>query len=285
MLGASLTGSVMSTLVRHATVDLHPFEVAFLRSVFGVLFMLPWLLTAGRESLRTTRYGLYFWRTVIAAISMIAWFYGVAFVPLAEATALGFTAPLFATVMAALFLREVIRIRRWSATVIGFLGVLVIVRPGWHPIDVPTLAVLLSSVAAAFSVLIIKRLSRTESANAIVAYTMIFLTPITLVAAIPVWTTPSWYDLAIAAAIGFIGTIGNICMTRSLAATDTSAVLPFEYVRLPLVALVAYLAFGEVPDVFVWIGGVIIAASSIYIAHREATLAREKVRPPAAKRE
>jgi drug/metabolite transporter (DMT)-like permease len=192
--------------------------------------------------------------------------------PLAEATALSFTAPIFTSVLAVLILGEVMRARRWTATLIGFLGALLIVRPGFAAIDPVAFLAIGTAAVWATSTVLIKVMARTESAGAITTYMALLTTPMTLLAALFVWQTPTLAQLGFAALLGAAGSTGHICMSRALAAADASLVAPLDYLRLPIVALIAFLAFGEVPNAWVWIGAAVIAASSIYIAHREARL-------------
>ncbi len=274
----SLTSAVMMLLIRWAAEELHPFQISFLRSTFGALFTLPWLWQMGWAEVRKVDIGRYKWRVILAFFSMVTWFYAASYLPMAESTALNFTTPLFATVGAALILKETVRVRRWTATILGFIGVLIIVRPGAHTFNPVAIVMILSALAASFSVLIIKALTRTESAQSIVMFTFIFLTPLTLIPALFVWQTPSWYVLLLTLGMGAVGTFGNYCSARAFTLADASAVLPIDYLRMPVVALVGFLAFGEAPDALVWIGSAIIACSSLYIAHREAKLAREASR-------
>lgn len=120
------TGNI---LIRHATSEVHPFQVAFFRNAFSLLCLLPLVAGTGL-TLRTNRLGLYLSRSATSLCAMLTWFYGLSVVPLADATALAFTLPLFATIGAALFLGETVRLRRWIAVVVGFVGVLIILRPG-----------------------------------------------------------------------------------------------------------------------------------------------------------
>src|SRR5438093_1091842 len=124
MIGAAFFFSILSAIIRHLTNELHPLEIAFFRNLFGLVFMLPWLAKAGFGSLRTGRFGLYLWRTTVGLLSMFAWFWALALLPFAQAVALSFTTPLFATMGAALILKERVRLRRWTATLAGFVGVL-----------------------------------------------------------------------------------------------------------------------------------------------------------------
>ncbi len=134
--------AAMSALVRHLAGELHPFELAFFRNAFGLLFILPWFWRSNLASLATTRIRLYGFRAVISTGAMLCWFTALTLMPIAEVTALSFTAPLFATVGAALFLGEVVRLRRWAATLIGFAGAMIILRPGIDAVDFPVILVL-----------------------------------------------------------------------------------------------------------------------------------------------
>jgi len=205
----------------------------------------------------------------------------VVFLRNAFATALSFTAPLFTSVLAVLVLGEVMRTRRWTATLLGFAGALVIIRPGIEAVDPVALLAVGTAAIWAGSTILVKVMARTESAGAVVTYLTLFLTPLSLIPALFVWQTPTLEQLGWCALLGLAGTLAHFCMTRALAVADATLVVPFDYLRLPLVALIAFVAFGERPDLWVWLGGGIIAASSIYIARREAEL-RPRTLPSAA---
>ena len=257
---------------------MHPFQIAFLRNFFALSLMLPWLLRQGRSVLKTERLNVHLWRAAVGLCAMLSWFSAVAYLPLAEAVALNFTVPLFATAGAAVFLGEIVRARRWTATVVGFLGVLIILRPGFVEVT-PLMA--LPVVAACFmavSVLIVKSLSGTEQPTAIVLYMNLLLTPLSLLPAVFVWRWPSLGELGLGLFIGICAVLAHILFTRAFARADASAIMPFDYARLPFVAAVGFLLFGELPDVWTWVGAAVIAAAAIYIAHRESRVARE--RPP-----
>jgi drug/metabolite transporter (DMT)-like permease len=275
MCGAACCFALMVNLVRHLTMSFDPLQVVFFRTAFGLLAMVPWLLRGGPAVLRTRRLGLHALRAAIGIVAMVCWFTTLALLPLAEATALSFTAPIFTSVLALLVLGEVMQARRWSATVVGFAGALIILRPGFATLQPAALLAILTALIWASSTILIKVMARTESAGAIVTWLVLFSTPISLAAAWFVWQTPTIGQLGVAALLGAAGSLGHFCMTRSLAVAEASAVMPFDYLRLPVVAAIAYLAFGEVPDRWVWIGGAVIALSGLYLARREA-------RPPPA---
>ncbi len=267
----------MIGVVRHLSASLHPFEIAFFRNLFGLAFMLPWILGTGFRGLRTNRIGLFGLRACFSIGAMLCWFWAIAHMPLAEAVALNFTSPMFTTVLAVLFLGEVVRLRRWSATAVGFLGALVILRPGLDAIQPAALVVLASSLFMGAARVCVKKLSATESSNAIVAYMVLFLTPMSLVPALFVWRTPDADTFLWLILLGGLATLAHQCMARAFRAAEASAVVPFDYARLPFTALIAYFAFGQVAGLWTWIGAGIIAAAGVYIARREAALSRPAV--------
>jgi drug/metabolite transporter (DMT)-like permease len=270
MIGAAFFFSILSATIRHLTGELHPLQIAFFRNLFGLAFMLPWLARAGLGSLRTGRFGLYLWRTIIGLMSMFTWFWALALLPFAEAVALSFTTPLFATMGAALVLKERVRLRRWSATLLGFFGVLVILRPGAEALNVGAMLVIVSCALSGATTLMVKDLLRTESSNAVVTYMVLLMTPISLLPALFVWSWPEPWTWAILIGMGLVATIGHICITHSYKLAEASAVLPYDYTRMIFAAAIGYLWFAEIPDLWTWIGAGIIAAAAVYIAHREA---------------
>ena len=279
MIAAACFFALMSALIRLGSEELHPFQIAFFRNVFGLAFMLPLVAKAGLGSLRTDRLGLYMLRAVVGATTMLAFFWTLSTLPLATAISLSFTAPLFVTIGAALCIGEQVRARRWTATLVGFAGTLIILRPGSKTLSLPALVALGAACAMAASVLIIKVLSRTEPSNAIVTWMVLLMTPISLVPALFVWEWPSLQTWGIVAVIGGFGTAGHMLFTRAIQSSDASLVMPFDFVRLPLVAALGYLFFDQSVDLWTWIGATIIFSSGVYIARREG---RRKPRTPAA---
>ncbi len=277
MIAASAMFAWMNVTVRLCADYIPAPQLAFFRCFFSLIFMLPWIARYGISSLKTQRIKLYSLRSLLAAVSMLCWFTAVTMIPLAEATALSFTGPLFATAGAALILRETVGWRRWSAVAVGFIGVLIVIRPGAATLSTGAMLALASALMAAAGMLMVKSLSRTEPAPAIVAYMMIYLTPIMLVPALPVWVWPKLELLPYLIVLGIFGALAHVCLTRALAVADTSLVMPFDYLRLPVIALMAYLMFAEVPTIWTWIGGGVIALSTMYIAHREMMRRRKPV--------
>jgi drug/metabolite transporter (DMT)-like permease len=258
--------------------------VVFLRALFGLVAILPWLGRQGVGALRTQRIGLHLLRAGLAIIAMITSFTALSLMPLAEATALGFTAPIFASVLAVLVLGEPMRVRRWSAVVVGLLGALLILRPGFAAFQPVALLALTAAVAGAVATIVLKIMARTERPGTVVTYMTLFTTPMALVPALFVWQEPSLAQLGWAALLGLAGTVAHYCMSQALGNADATVVVPFDYLRLPAVALAAYVVLGEVPGIWVWLGGTVIASSGIYMTFREARRRATAAAPDPARR-
>lgn len=274
MLTSGLFFAGLGTSIRMASREIPTFEVVFFRNSINLVIMLPWLLKIGFVGLKTERLGLHFLRSTGGLISMFFWFAGFAVLPLAEATSLGFTAPLFATIGAAFILGEVVRRRRWVAVLIGFVGTLIILRPGLQIITPEALYILTGAVFVAASLMMVKMLSRTESPTTMVLFMALFLTPMSFIPALFVWVWPSpdaWIWLI---GVGVSATGGHLLFNRAFAVADITAVLPFDYCRLIFVAIIGIFMFNEVPTIWTWIGGSVIFGSTVYIAHREAQAGR-----------
>ncbi len=274
MLLAALFFGLHGPIVRMATVNLDPLMVAFVRSLFVLLLMLPWILRNRASAMRTQRLPTHIVRATLSMTGFILLVVAQANLTLAEVSALTFAAPLFATIGAALFLVEIVRARRWIATFIGLAGVWIVLRPGFEAVDPLFALALASAVFIAASNLMVKSLSRSDSPSAIVAWLAIFSVPLTLVPALFVWSLPDLAALGWIFLLGLAGVGAHMSLTRSLAAADASAVLPYDYSRLVVTAGVAFVAFGEVPPIWTWIGGAVIVGAVVYIAHREAAAAR-----------
>lgn len=282
MILAALGFSLMNMFIRIAAAEMHPFAIAFFRNAFALLFILPWLARTGLSGLRTQRLGTHVLRSLFGIVAMLCWFTSVVLLPLGEAVALNFTVPLFATAGAALFLGEKVGARRWAATFVGFLGVLIVLRPGFAEVTPAMALPIIASVFMAASVLLIKSLSRTEHPATIVFYLNMLLTPLSLGPALFFWEWPRWPIVAALVALGLFATLSQLALTQAFSKTEASAVMPFDYARLPFIAIMAYLAFGEIPSVWIWPGAAVIAGATIYIARREAYVARLRAASGAA---
>ncbi|MDA0367742.1 MAG: DMT family transporter [Proteobacteria bacterium] len=269
MLAATVLFSIMVASVRHVSSEVDSFEIVFFRNLLGIFIIGPIIARRGLGFLRTTRLRLYAWRAAFGLGSMFMWFYAITVTPIAEAVALSFTSPLFVTVIAVFFLHEKVGAPRWIATAIGFGGAMIVLRPGIAEVTTGHMLLIASSILMAVSIVSIKMLARTESPERIVAYMVIIFTPVSLIPALFVWEWPSlnaWFWLFVVAGAG---TFAHIAFTRALSKADASAVMPLDFMRLPATAVIGYLAFSEIPDVWTFAGAVVIFVSSVYIARRE----------------
>lgn len=278
MLASASFFALMAVTIRFASAQLHPFQITFFRSTFGALFALPLLYGHGFALLRTPRLGFYVMRCVLGMGGMLAGFWAIVNLPLAEAVALSYSSPLFVTIGAVIFLGEVVRRRRWSAVVAGFIGVLVIVRPGSAAFAAGSLVALLAAALTGAVTISIKSLTGSEPADRIVLLTTLLWVPLSLPAALAVWQWPHadiWPWLVLS---GALGTSGHWCWTRALRLADASLLAPFSYLQLLIVAVLAWWLFGEQVDRYTAAGAAIIIGASLYIAHREHSLARQAPR-------
>ena len=284
MLASTIFFTAMTAMIRYLSGSIDPLEIVFFRNLFGLAVLLPWVMRHGMVSLNTRRLPLYSLRALVGLIAMSCWFTAISRMNLGDAVALSFTAPMFATVGAILLLGEIVRVRRWVAVLIGFAGAMVILRPGFAEIPPAAYLVLLSAMMMGLSVCLVKLLARTEQVIAIVFTMVLMLTPVSLIPALFVWQTPDPIQFAWLLAIGACGTLGHICITRAFSMAEATAVLPYDFLRLPLMAVLAWLVFDQVLDGWTGLGAAIIIGSSLYIAHREAYTQRSLARPepPAA---
>ena len=277
MLGAVCLFSGAHGLVRYASSELHPFQISFLRSFFGLMFMLPIILRGPDYSdLRVKLPKLHFIRGFSSSVATLAWFYAVSVMPLGEAVALNFTAPLFATVLAVLFLREVVRFNRWAGTVVGFVGVLIVIRPGMQAVELGALLSLGSALLIAVNVLMIRTMAQVDSGRSIVASFNLFLTIFTLIPALFFWQWPSWTMVGVTFAIGASTTVAHLMLTRAMRLAEASAVIPLDFMRLPVSAAIGLVFFMEVPDSWTVVGALIIGLATVYVARSEALAARRR---------
>jgi len=247
---------------------LHPFEVVFLRNIFACLMLLPLLVYRGRRLFYSDQFNLYTLRVLVSLLSMQTWFYAIFVIPIGEVTAISFLAPLFGTLGAVFLLGEVVRVRRWTALGVGFLGALIILRPIGSDIGLGQALAIFSALAAGLTVVLVKQLTAHDDPDKIVFLTNVMMTPLSLV--------PALFGMGVCAVLG------HISVVRGYAATDASLGMTFEFSKLPFTVAMTYLAFGESIDLYTWLGALIIFASALYITRREARLARERAQLPPA---
>lgn len=273
MLASTLAFALLWVFIRLAASSMPVVLLVFWRTLFGLVFMAPMLVREGRGLFVTRRPGLHGVRAGTGALAMYATFYAVTHAPLADVTAISYASPLFASLLAALFLGEVLRMRRLAALALGFLGMLLVVRPGMDTLDDGRLAAITGALLVAGSLVTIKILSRTERPETTVAWSYVLILPVNFVVALVFWRWPEGDELLLLVIIGVLANIGQMALTRAFSAAEATAVLPFDFMRLVLAALFGLAIFDEALSWQTIAGAGVILVSSVYLAHRETRLA------------
>jgi drug/metabolite transporter (DMT)-like permease len=279
MVLASLIFNLMNAVIRHlssgASSSMHPFEIAFFRNVFGLVALTPFFVRQGLAPFKTQQIGKHLLRASINVVSMMCFFYAISITPLAEVASLGFTLPLFVTIYAALFFGERLRIRRITALLVGGIGAAIIVRPWEGSMELGAWLVLAGSAIWGVALLITKSMAVKDSSLTITAWAAVLLATLAYIPALTVWQWPSGEQFAWLALIGALGTTGSMMIVESLKLAEANAIMPYDFVKLIWAALVGFVFFDEIPDVWVWVGGSVIFASAVYLTYRESKVQKE----------
>ncbi len=269
MVLAAFSYAMTGALVRHLAEDFSVFEVAFFRCVIAVFLIAPLILRSPASSFRTIQLPLHVWRVVLTYVGIMCWFYGVSQIPLSDYYALQFTLPLFSIAAAVMFLGQRADARTWVAVAVGFSGALVILRPGVIALSLGALAAVGAALLFAGVNTCVKVLSRKEDTNVIMLYANGLIIPLSLAPALFDWHAPGWADAPWLLGVGVFGTLGQYAITRAITVADARVVQPFDFARLPFAAGLGYVFFGEVSDVWTWVGAVIIFGAGTYALARE----------------
>ena len=274
MTGAAVSFSIALVMVRHLSATFSVFEIAFFRLAFGVLVMLPWIVRVGIAGLATENLKLYAGRAVFSFLAVCAGYYSVTLIAIADSVALQFTLPIFTAVLAAITLKEPLYVHRWIAVVLGFGGVLIIIRPGFADVHPGMLVALCAALLFAGVDVATRFLSGSDSVKVILVYGFVLQLPIAAVPTALTWVTPGLEDLPSVAGFMVAALGAQVCITRSFAAAEASLVSPVLYLRLPLVAAIGFLFYGELPSVWTWIGAAVLFASTYYSTWRDTVTTR-----------
>ena len=274
MLGVMLSFVAMALAVRELSSDMSSFQILSYRAAIGILLMTPWALRAGMTGLATARMKMHASRSIIHFGGTFSWVTGITFIPLAEVIAIEFTSPLFVVILALIFLKERIDVHRWGATFLGFVGILVILRPGVAAISPGAFIVLFAALCYAGSYIALKSLTRTENPNLVVFLMNVIQLPMALVPALFLWVHPPWSDVPLILILGVTGFTAHYSMARAFAWADVSLMVPIDFLRLPVLGIAAFFLYAETPDPWTMIGGAIIFGSNYYMVAREARRAK-----------
>jgi len=246
---------------------IHPFQIAFLSHLIGIVILSPWIVNS--TALQTEKFSLHLLRAVIDVGATLLMFTSLTLIPLAQANAIGFTAPLFAMLGAIVFLGEQAQTHTWVSLLLGVVGMLVILRPGLEIVSLGALMMLAGSAALGGVLLIIKILAQTDSNLSINAYTVLLLTPLLLIPALLVWQIPTTIDLIGFTLIAALMVGGHTAMTQAFVEAEMVTVLPVEFVQLLWASGLGFLLFSEVPNLWTVVGGLLIFGGSTYAAYQE----------------
>ncbi len=277
MAGGMFLFSAVDTHAKFLTDSFHPIQIAWSRQLgllVGVFFL---LMIRGRDILKTQHPYLQMGRGALAAGSATLFIVAISFVPLADAVAISFVAPFVVTVLGALILGEAVGIRRWVAVSIGFLGTLVVIRPGMGVIHPAAALVLIAALLFALRQILSRKLSGTDKTITTVAYTALTASALLTLPLPFVWRTPEWgFEIALLTSMAVLAGIAEVMVIRSLELAQTVVLAPVHYSLLIWGTFYGWMVFNQLPDLWTWIGALIIVATGIYTLHRERLVARRK---------
>jgi drug/metabolite transporter (DMT)-like permease len=262
---------LMHSAVKYLSEEVHIFEIAFFRCALVIFVLAPVIIQQGKTIFKTKQPKMQFLRIITNSVAMLCFFYGISTTPLAQLTTLGFTVPIFATILAVTFMKEKIRLRRTTALIIGFVGTIIVMRPDIS-IELGALLIIFSSFLWSICLIFIKKLTQTDSAVTISLYFGIGMIPATFALAFPVMEVIDLKQFTILLFIAITGTLAQTIMNTALQKGELALLLPFDFLRLIWSVLIGYALFAEEPTFTLWIGGFLIIGSTTYIAWRESTL-------------
>ena len=264
--------NLMGISIRLASAHVPVMEIVFFRNFLAVLLILPIVWRSDITRLRMNRPRLFFLRAGVNFVGMYCGFTAVTLIPLAEMTALGFTGPIFITIGAVLFLGEVIRLRRIIAVFFGFVGALIILQPGFSDISAGAILALTSAFSIAMASLVVKKLTITETSESIVFWMVAMQAPLAFFPMLMVWQTPDMTGWLLLFCVAGTGTIAHMLFTHAYRMVEITTLQPLEFIKLPFAVVLAWMVFGELPTIWIWLGGAVIFASTAYITRREAQM-------------
>ncbi len=275
MTSSAVLFAAQAGIVRYMSKDFHFVEISFFRALFGVIVMAPWLVSNGVAILRTPHTKMYMARGALSTAAMYGWFGSLTLIPLADATAISFTFPLFIALAGVLILKEPAHATRWIALGVGFVGTLIVIRPGFTEVNAGVFLVIGGGVCIAFSAMILKIMLRTDHPDKAAIYQSIYMLPFALVGALFVWQWPTWDQWLWAFALGAASTTAQRLYSRAFATGDVGSIAPFDFTRLPFAIAIGFVVFSQLPDVWTVLGGTVIFVSSIYAGRTESRRQRK----------
>ena len=272
MLWMTLSGAAFASnyaVIRHLAQDIHIFELVFFRNVFGLLALTPFLWRLRHDLKRPKRPSLIVWRGALQTMSSSGWFYGMTVVPLASATALMLIEPIIGSILAIIIFKEKSKPNRWLAVALGLIGAMIIVRPGFAPFSWGVISIMAAATLWSCFLLIGKAQSQDEPVVVVVAYPSALTAPLSLIPAVFFWTTPSLEQLLWMVVLGSVATFAYYCITTAYKIGEVTVVSPLTFLRMVFAAIVGFILFQEIPEIWVWLGGILVVLAGTYLARSE----------------
>tara|TARA_Y100000746_G_scaffold224797_1_gene227748 strand:+ start:316 stop:1164 length:849 start_codon:yes stop_codon:yes gene_type:complete len=272
MMWMTLSGAVFATnyaIIRFLSEDFHVFQLVFFRNLFGLLILMPFLWSFRHQITMPKRPGIIILRGFLQASSSSLWFYGITVIPLVTATSLMLIEPIIGSILAIFFLGEQNNLKRWVSVFIGFIGALIIVRPGMMDLSIGVGFILTAAFLWSGFLLLGKIQSRDDSTVVVIAYSSALTALLSLIPALYYWVTPTLEQLILLLILGSVATFAYFCITSAYKAGDITIVSPFTFMRTIFAAVVGYYIFSEIVEVWVWIGAAIIVAAATFLARSE----------------
>jgi len=271
-------GTVMLSFLKIAQEDVNVFVAGFFRFFLGLVIILPYIIKERDFVLKTTHLKQHFLRAILGLPAMLLYFSALVLLPIEKLTAISFVVPLIVTILAVFFLGEKIYIYRTLALILGFSGMLVIIRPGFVDISIGVYMVLFSALLWSINIIITKQISKDDSAITILAYQSIFMSLLSFFIVIFFWEIPSLKTFIYLILAAMCGTVLHLALNHAFKLVDVSMTQPYSFLNLVFASIIGYFVFDENPDLYTWIGALIIFIGVLIISYREIRLDKEIIR-------
>lgn len=269
VIGSTVFLACSDAMAKYLAKSLPPVEVAWIRFVVFVVIMAPALLASRGDALRSVKPGIQVLRGLGLVSSSLFFIWGLRFLPIAEASATAFVAPIFVTALSILILAEKVGVRRWIATLVGLLGVLIVVRPGSGAFHMAALFPIVSAFGWACALVLTRQISGADRPVTTMAYSAVVGFAVLSLLVPFAWVAPTWQQILIGVCIGLSSTAGHWIVVLAYRHADASVLAPFTYTQLLWASALGFVMFAEVPDIWTVIGAGVIISSGLYTAHRE----------------
>lgn len=276
ILVASLVGVLMSSLIKDVGRTIPVVEILFIRQIIVLVIISPVIFRNFDTVFKTKNYGMHSLRVALSIVAMYTGFSAVVNMPLAEVTAISFARILFTTILAIIFLKEVIGFRRWTSILIGFVGVLVIIRPDPDNINIYALMAIISALFVSGGKIVLRKLSQLDKTSTILSFHSLSITLVLVIPAYFQWVMPNLQEMIFIVMIGSLMSVMQWLFIQALRVGEAAAIAPVEYVRLIYAGIIGFIFFAEIPTVWTLSGAGIIVASTLYTMHRNTVKASQK---------